>query len=213
MFHNQRFFDLPSQTPECQAFGVQTSPYAFVTTAMARLVGTPSSAGNSIDPSVWPGTPLIALYRQWKLSSDEPDTCTQVCSDADPTKYGCPRATFMGMANIFQSSYLTMTEPPGLSPSQFESYIPPQSPIRLLDDAAYDALAAADVSIVSSGTSFRGRVRTLCQLCVGAAGARRYRGRYVRVALRGDQLLAIGSPIRVAGSGVRARPPRSAMVS
>jgi hypothetical protein len=58
--------------------------------------------------------PDVALYRQWKLSEDEVGTCTQVCSEEDPNKYGCPRATFMGMASIHQSSYLTMTEPPGL---------------------------------------------------------------------------------------------------
>jgi hypothetical protein len=112
------FFDAPSQSPECQAFGVQTSPYAFVTTAMARLRQSPSSSGNSINPGGWPGTPLVALYRQWKLASDQGQTCTQVCSEDNPFKYGCPRATFMGMANIFQSSYLTMTEPPGLPASQ-----------------------------------------------------------------------------------------------
>jgi lipid-A-disaccharide synthase len=42
---------------------------------------------------------------------------------------------------------------PGLSRAQFEPYIPPQSPVRLIEDSAYDALAAADVSIVSSGTT------------------------------------------------------------
>jgi lipid-A-disaccharide synthase len=42
---------------------------------------------------------------------------------------------------------------PGLSRAQFAPYIPAQSPIHLIEDAAYDALAAADVSIVSSGTA------------------------------------------------------------
>jgi lipid-A-disaccharide synthase len=42
---------------------------------------------------------------------------------------------------------------PGLSRAQFDPYIPPQSPVHLIEDAAYDALAAADVSIVSSGTA------------------------------------------------------------
>jgi hypothetical protein len=113
-----RFFDAPSQSPECQSYGVQTSPYAFVTTALARLRQPPTADNNTIDPTSWPGTPLVALYRQWKLHADEADTCTQVCSETDPSLYGCPRATFMGMANIGQSSYLTMTEPPGLPASQ-----------------------------------------------------------------------------------------------
>jgi len=42
---------------------------------------------------------------------------------------------------------------PGLKHDQFDPYIPAKSPVRLLEDAAYDALAAADVSIVSSGTA------------------------------------------------------------
>ena len=42
---------------------------------------------------------------------------------------------------------------PGLSRDQFDPYIPPQSPVHVIEDAAYDALAAADVSIVSSGTA------------------------------------------------------------
>jgi lipid-A-disaccharide synthase len=42
---------------------------------------------------------------------------------------------------------------PGLSPKQFDPYIPAKSPLHLIEDASYDALAAADVSIVSSGTA------------------------------------------------------------
>ena len=208
-----RFFDLPSQTPECQAFGVQTSPYAFVTTAMARLVGTPSSAGNSIDPSVWPGTPLIALYRQWKLSSDEPDTCTQVCSDADPTKYGCPRATFMGMANIFQSSYLTMTEPPGLSPSQ------PGAPYYIDTNSGAQSTSCITTKTGDMGPATfvandsyliynlfpRPESRTRYQLYVGnAMTLDDIEGRFVRVALREGtgNSSPVGEPCdpRVAGS-------------
>jgi lipid-A-disaccharide synthase len=42
---------------------------------------------------------------------------------------------------------------PGLSHNQFAPYIPAPSPVHLIEDATYDALAAADVSIVSSGTA------------------------------------------------------------
>ena len=42
---------------------------------------------------------------------------------------------------------------PGLSRAQFEPYVPAQSPLRLIENATYDALAAADVAIVSSGTA------------------------------------------------------------
>jgi lipid-A-disaccharide synthase len=42
---------------------------------------------------------------------------------------------------------------PGLSRAQFEQHLPPSSPLRLVEDATYDALAAADVAVVSSGTA------------------------------------------------------------
>jgi lipid-A-disaccharide synthase len=42
---------------------------------------------------------------------------------------------------------------PGLSREQCERYVPAQSSLLLIEDATYDALAAADVAIVSSGTA------------------------------------------------------------
>jgi lipid-A-disaccharide synthase len=42
---------------------------------------------------------------------------------------------------------------PGLKPAQIEPYLPAQIPLCLLQDATYDALAAADLAIVSSGTA------------------------------------------------------------
>jgi lipid-A-disaccharide synthase len=42
---------------------------------------------------------------------------------------------------------------PGLSRAQFEPYLSAQAPVHLLEDATYDALGAADVAIVSSGTA------------------------------------------------------------
>jgi lipid-A-disaccharide synthase len=43
---------------------------------------------------------------------------------------------------------------PGLSHAQIEPYLPPaQTLVHVVENAAYDALAAADVSIVSSGTA------------------------------------------------------------
>ena len=113
-----RFFDAPSQSPECQAYGVQTSPLAFVTTAVGQLQQAPTATNNTVSQGNWPGTPLVALYRQWKLSEDAADTCEQVCDGTNTRLYGCPRATFMGMANVGQSTYLTMTEPPGLPAAQ-----------------------------------------------------------------------------------------------
>ena len=42
---------------------------------------------------------------------------------------------------------------PGLSRAQFEPYLSAQALVHLVEDTAYDALGAADVAIVSSGTA------------------------------------------------------------
>jgi lipid-A-disaccharide synthase len=42
---------------------------------------------------------------------------------------------------------------PGMSKSQIAPYLTPEAPIRVVEDATYDALGAADVAIVSSGTA------------------------------------------------------------
>ncbi len=115
------FYDAPSQTPECLSYGVQTSPYTFVSTVMGELANPPSTEDNWIPQGggAWPPTPAVAIYRQWKLKEDvereQSEPCGQVCNG---DQYGCARASFMGMASVYQPSYLTMTVPPGLSDSQ-----------------------------------------------------------------------------------------------
>jgi lipid-A-disaccharide synthase len=42
---------------------------------------------------------------------------------------------------------------PGISESQIAAYLKPDVPMRVVEDATYDALGAADVAIVSSGTA------------------------------------------------------------
>ncbi len=42
---------------------------------------------------------------------------------------------------------------PGMSKSQITCYLKPEVPMRVVEDATYDALGAADVAIVSSGTA------------------------------------------------------------
>ena len=42
---------------------------------------------------------------------------------------------------------------PGMSEMQIDSYLKPEVPMRVVEDATYDALGAADVAIVSSGTA------------------------------------------------------------
>jgi lipid-A-disaccharide synthase len=42
---------------------------------------------------------------------------------------------------------------PGMSKSQITPYLTPEAPIHVVEDATYDALGAADVAVVSSGTA------------------------------------------------------------
>jgi lipid-A-disaccharide synthase len=57
------------------------------------------------------------------------------------------------LSNSQPDRQFVLAAAPGLSRKQFVPYIPAQSPVHLIEDAAYDALTAADVSIVSSGTA------------------------------------------------------------
>ncbi|MCK6556765.1 hypothetical protein L6Q96_19625, partial [Candidatus Binatia bacterium] len=107
------FFDAPAQTDECLSFGVQTSPYSFVTTLLAPLKASADAGNTYIEPTKWPPTPMVAIYRQWELAED-PETCGQICSESNPTLYGCTRGAFMVGPNVHEAPYLTQTEPPGL---------------------------------------------------------------------------------------------------
>lgn len=122
------FFDAPAQTDECLSFGLQTSPYEFVTTLVAPLAASPPVGGSTyIDPVPWkspanantPGAPLVAIYRQW-ATADDPASCGQICSGStygclDSTTGGGPRGSFMVGPNVSQAPYLTMAIPPGLT--------------------------------------------------------------------------------------------------
>ena len=115
------FYDAPAQSPECLSYGLQTSPYTFISTVLGELQASPKTAENAIlyTSARWGRSPRIAIYRQWKLKGDEEAEKTKPCADVcDGDQYGCRRASFMGMANLSQPSYLTMTEPPGLDATQ-----------------------------------------------------------------------------------------------
>lgn len=116
------FYDAPSQSGECLSYGVQTSPFQFVTTAMAVLEDSPANADPTYIDTAWPETPAVAIYRQWKLQSDEAEPCGQVCDADDGTRYGCKRATYMMGSSIFQANYLTMAIPPDLEGQQGALY-------------------------------------------------------------------------------------------
>ena len=66
------------------------------------------------------------------------------------------------MPPLMQSCHLIATEravqfvlalAPGMNKSQIASYLTPETPLCVVEDAAYDALGAADLAIVSSGTA------------------------------------------------------------
>ena len=108
------FFNAPGQNDECLSFGLQTSPYQFVTSVMAEvrapaLVGTTTYATND-DTIDWRERPAVAIYRQWKLAG-EPSRAGQVC---DQGVSGTQRSTFMVGPNVFHAPSLTQSFPPGL---------------------------------------------------------------------------------------------------
>jgi hypothetical protein len=97
------------------SFGLQTSPYQFVTSVMAALQQNPATTNptytNNVDAANWPAAPAVAIYRQWKLSG-EVDNAGQVC---DAGISGAERGTFMTGPNIYHAPHLTQTEPPDLN--------------------------------------------------------------------------------------------------
>ena len=58
---------------------------------------------------------MVPIYRQWIGEADRAGEalCGDVCSEADPTQYGCARASFMMGASIGQANHLTMSIPKG----------------------------------------------------------------------------------------------------
>jgi lipid-A-disaccharide synthase len=57
------------------------------------------------------------------------------------------------MAGASPAAQFILALAPGMSKSQITPYLPPEARIRVVEDATYDALGAADVAIVSSGTA------------------------------------------------------------
>jgi hypothetical protein len=94
------FFDAPSQTPECQSYGVQTAPAKFLTTVVAPL----TADGTAVDSGAWNATfPAVPIYRQRLLSSETP--CSgPICNGA---AWSCDSATFMMGGQNGQAPYLT----------------------------------------------------------------------------------------------------------
>jgi hypothetical protein len=100
-----RFFDAPSQAPECQSFGVQTSPGDFLTTVVAPL----TSGATAIDPTPWNNStlgyqPAVAIYRQ-RLLADE-SACSGAICNSDAT-WSCQSGSFLMGAQNGQAPYLT----------------------------------------------------------------------------------------------------------
>ncbi|HSP99710.1 MAG TPA: hypothetical protein VL049_21015 [Candidatus Dormibacteraeota bacterium] len=116
------FFDAPGQNDECLSFGLQTSPYQFVSSVMAELrdpalPGTTTYATND-DREDWQDRPAVAIYRQWKLAS-EPSRAGQVCEGGVSSTQ---RSTFMVGPNVYHAPSLTQSFPPGLGGQQGQLY-------------------------------------------------------------------------------------------
>lgn len=115
------FFDAPGQNDECLSFGLQTSPYQFVTSVMAQVDGPVAPGKTSYalvtDPD-WPDRPAVAIYRQWKLGH-ESSQAGQVC---DHGTASTERSTFMVGPNVFHAPSLTQSLPPGLGPQGGQIY-------------------------------------------------------------------------------------------
>jgi hypothetical protein len=106
------FFNAPAQNDECLSFGLQASPYQFVTSVMAQLQA-PALPGTTTyaftgDPD-WPDRPGVAIYRQWKLAGEASDA-GQVC---DKGVASTERSTFMVGPNVWHAPSLTQSLPPG----------------------------------------------------------------------------------------------------
>src|SRR5258705_6565361 len=57
------------------------------------------------------------------------------------------------IARVHPAVQFVLALAPGMSKSQITPYLPAEARIRVVEDATYDALGAADVAIVSSGTA------------------------------------------------------------
>ena len=116
------FFNAPGQNDECLSFGLQTSPYQFVTSVMAKLrepalPGTTTYATND-DTIDWRARPGVAIYRQWKLAGEQ-SRAGQVC---DQGVSSTQRSTFMVGPDVFHAPSLTQSFPPGLGGQQGQLY-------------------------------------------------------------------------------------------
>ncbi|HEY4580261.1 MAG TPA: lipid-A-disaccharide synthase [Candidatus Acidoferrales bacterium] len=103
--------------------------------ARATLTRAEFAARHGLDP----GRPIITLLpgsRPSELAHHMPRLMESVA------RLGC----------VADRQFL-LAVAPGLSRAHFQPFLPAQSPLRLIEDATYDALAAADVAIVSSGTA------------------------------------------------------------
>ena len=116
------FFDAPAQNDECLSFGLQTSPYQFVTSVMAELrdkaiAGSMTYVTND-DRQDWQDRPAVAIYRQWKLAGEQ-SRAGQVC---DQGVSSTQRSTFMVGPDVFHAPSLTQSFPPGLGGQQGQLY-------------------------------------------------------------------------------------------
>jgi hypothetical protein len=106
------FFDAPGQNDECLSFGLQSSPYQFVTSVMAELedsVAPGMTTYATHTDGAWPSRPGVAIYRQWRLANESSDA-GQVCARGVAST---ERSTFMVGPDVYHAPSLTQSFPPG----------------------------------------------------------------------------------------------------
>jgi lipid-A-disaccharide synthase len=127
--------------------------------ARATLTRAEFAARHGLDPA----RPIITLLpgsRPSELAHHMPRLMPAVARLSSATGAGStwsPRRT-TGAGSTWsprrtEDRQFVLAVAPGLSRAQLQPYVPAQAPVHVIEDATYDALAAADVAIVSSGTA------------------------------------------------------------
>eukprot|EP01137_Pigoraptor_chileana_P003525 Opistho-2@43807 len=106
------FFDAPSVEPECNSFGVQTSPYDLVSTVIANVAPATGADATYLSFTVnngpWAARPVIPIYRQLTLPGDSCASPYNVCGAGGTYGSNCTRASLMMGTDTYQAPYLTM---------------------------------------------------------------------------------------------------------
>jgi lipid-A-disaccharide synthase len=120
-----------------------------------RDAGVPVDfVGHPLVDQVHPTISRAEFARRFNLDADQPIIALLPGSRASELAHNLPpmleACHLLEPKRPYQS---VLAVAPGLKPWQFADYARPDAPVRLVEGATYDALAAADLAIVSSGTA------------------------------------------------------------